>query len=931
MANSTPVDEIAPNELTLNSNGQALKLTYYANEDPSVANNDVTIAIIHIHGISKNARDYLRSMIGAAHKANLYQNSMIIAPQFLDEEDYNFYNLSNDYLHWQSNPSGRVRGANSLNSPASLSSYEVLDELIYLLVNNNPNLCQIIVSGHSAGAQMVNRYAAVNVAENNISIPVRYVVANPSTFLYLNDQRAISGTLDQFAVPNTSCNLYNDWKYGLQKLNNFPYIVNIGNATIIDQFKDRDVVYLHGALDNDPLDPTLENNCQAQLQGDHRLERGLIYFNYLKDYYQTNHNVDVSKNHKQVIVPGVGHSNTDLLRAFQSVGAIFNIESDPAVYGYGWQLYTPALTGVQLYDVFFLNPSNGWIVGDDRTLLRTTDGGATWFPPSNVSGTNTSTIRSVFFTDQNNGWASRSSGRVLKTTDGGDTWNTINSNVTSSTLRSVHFIDNQTGWATGNSGTIIKSTNGGDDWSTQNSGTNELLYHIFFIDAQTGWAVGENGAILKTTNGGSSWTIQTSNTSEILRRVFFLDQQIGWIAGHNGLILHTTDGGSSWTPQVSSTTSWFRDIHFIGSEGWAVASNGRIVHTYDYGENWHRQETGITDNLWGVFAADKNHVWAVGSAGVVLSSKLGGQACLLSVDLGQDTTLSGTDTIRLEADNCYARYDFIWNTGQTTPYLIIPGSSLPSGNTIFSVTVSDGPGCKTVDDLIITTTNPIPQINVTVNAFLEGAYDDGSGMMTTQLLQRSLFPVSGQPYTVPPWNYQGTEGVGWQSSDYPAGAVDWVLVSLRSSEDAQTTIGQAAGVLLEDGSVSVDIIPNSGTVLSQYYVVLDHRNHLIVMSPNLVQVTNNEINYDFTNANSYNPGAGFGQKQVGSDWVLFGGNGDQLGIGHEIIGADIIEWQQLNGNFNQYSPSDFTMDGDINADDKILWSNNNGIYSLVPK
>jgi len=220
---------------------------------------------------------------------------------------------------------------------------------------------------------------------------------------------------------------------------------------------------------------------------------------------------------------------------------------------------------------------------------------------------------------------------------------------------------------------------------------------------------------------------------------------------------------------------------------------------------------------------------------------------------------------------------------------------------------------------------PIPQITVSLNAFLEGPYNVTSGLMETQLNQQSLVP-SAQPYNTLPWNYPGTP------SGTPGAVVDWVLVSLRTADAASTIVGQAAGLLLADGSVSVDIQLSPSDVFSEYYVVLEHRNHLPIMSPVLVQVINNEINYDFTQANSYTTGAGFGQKSLGQVWAAYAGNGDQLNaIGHELTGSDILEWFVENGNFGIYINSDFNMDGDINANDRIVWSINNGIFSAVPR
>lgn len=52
--------------------------------------------------------------------------------------------------------------------------------------------------------------------------------------------------------------------------------------------------------------------------------------------------------------------------------------------GANWTTQTPG-TSAMLFKLFFLNPSQGYVVGDLGTLLKTTDGGATWLPQN--SGT----------------------------------------------------------------------------------------------------------------------------------------------------------------------------------------------------------------------------------------------------------------------------------------------------------------------------------------------------------------------------------------------------------------------------------------------------------------------------------------------------------------------------------------------------------------
>lgn len=224
-------------------------------------------------------------------------------------------------------------------------------------------------------------------------------------------------------------------------------------------------------------------------------------------------------------------------------------------------------------------------------------------------------------------------------------------------------------------------------------------------------------------------------------------------------------------------------------------------------------------------------------------------------------------------------------------------------------------------------------VNCMLSLFLEGAFNSSTNTMSTKLLQSNLLPA-GQPYSGSPWNYFGTEGNGWSSSDYPSGAVDWVLISLRTTPAAEDEIARFAGIVLQNGMLYTLNDVAVSPIITQLYVLVEHRNHLPIMSALPVDIINNTITHDFRIQNSWKGqnGSGFGQKQVGTKWVMYGGNGDQGGLGScDINAADRILWQTANGLFNIYNTGDYNLDSDINAADRIVFSYNNGIFTSIPK
>ena len=72
-------------------------------------------------------------------------------------------------------------------------------------------------------------------------------------------------------------------------------------------------------------------------------------------------------------------------------------------------------------------------------------------------------------------------GTILRTTDGGATW-TLQTSGTTNALNAVSFVDAKTGTAVGVRGTIVRTTDGGATWTPQTSGTTETLNGVSFVD-----------------------------------------------------------------------------------------------------------------------------------------------------------------------------------------------------------------------------------------------------------------------------------------------------------------------------------------------------------------------------------------------------------------------------------------------------------------
>jgi photosystem II stability/assembly factor-like uncharacterized protein len=286
---------------------------------------------------------------------------------------------------------------------------------------------------------------------------------------------------------------------------------------------------------------------------------------------------------------------------------------------------TTALSGVS-----FVNAFTGTVVGTDGVILRTTDGGLTW--EAQISGTD-KFLSDVHFTDELTGTAV--GGAILRTTDGGNTWITLDPGYYWFGNTAVHFTDSMTGtklsYVFGPYGTpgafIHKTTDGGITWQQRYSESYVDLYSVYFTDAMNGTAVGSS-VILRTVDGGDTWTIPSETVEGTWGGICYADSLNGTAVGSGGRILLTRDGGDTWALTSSPTINSLVDVSYANSPvGTAVGHGGTIIRTTDGGDTWTLQSSSssnFVDHLRGVFLIDAMTGTVVGHDGVIYRTTDGG-------------------------------------------------------------------------------------------------------------------------------------------------------------------------------------------------------------------------------------------------------------------------------------------------------------------
>lgn len=288
--------------------GQGRFLPLYRTHSLGRPDGRIERAVVVVHGADRNADDYFSTMVAALDAAGVLAGTLVVSPRFQALDD----GPRGDEPYWSTE--GWKRGdLSASDSPlARISSFAAMDTLLFVIADPRrfPNLRSVVVTGHSAGGQFTHRYAGSSPAPDALGArPVRFVVANPSTYLWLGPERPSGGG---FTLPDTTaCPSWNDWPYGVADRNAYARLSD--EWGIRGRLIERDVRILLG--DADTLTASLDTTCAANLQGRRRLDRGQALLRFM-DQFLPGHR------HQGSVVPGVGHSSAGMYRSSAGTAAL---------------------------------------------------------------------------------------------------------------------------------------------------------------------------------------------------------------------------------------------------------------------------------------------------------------------------------------------------------------------------------------------------------------------------------------------------------------------------------------------------------------------------------------------------------------------------------------------------------------------------------
>jgi photosystem II stability/assembly factor-like uncharacterized protein len=238
--------------------------------------------------------------------------------------------------------------------------------------------------------------------------------------------------------------------------------------------------------------------------------------------------------------------------------------------GEHWQQITVP-TRTTLTGVYFQDRMNGWVVGHDAVILRTTDGGKAWekvyYDPEGQTA-----LFDIWFKNEKQGIAIGAYGLYLVSEDGGASWDISEMNVSVDQskddpdeeaskaeddddfldsynlhLNSVAIADNGKLYIAAEAGKVYRSDDSGGSWVPLAPDYIGSFFGVLPVTADTVLVFGLRGHMFRSEDAGNTWKEIETPTQEMLTNGIVVSGDEIYITGLGGTILRSNDGGKSFS------------------------------------------------------------------------------------------------------------------------------------------------------------------------------------------------------------------------------------------------------------------------------------------------------------------------------------------------------------------------------------------------
>ncbi len=260
------------------------------------------------------------------------------------------------------------------------------------------------------------------------------------------------------------------------------------------------------------------------------------------------------------------------------------------------------------------------VVGERGHILISKDNGDHW---EQMTTPTRATLTGVFFIDRQEGWVVGHDQIILRTTDGGQSWEKVYENAEAeSPLLDIFFLDGQHGYAIGAYGQFLESFDGGSSWEGRWIGEDDFHLNQMIAVGDQLFIAAEAGFAYRSDDSGANWTLLDPDYHGSFFGIVSTQDKSLLLFGLRGNLFRSEDGGNVWErvetgTQASLTSGLYLDDGTLVIAGLA----GALLTSQDHGQTFVFHQDPERKGFSQLLQAADGSIVAVGSFGVTRISQ----------------------------------------------------------------------------------------------------------------------------------------------------------------------------------------------------------------------------------------------------------------------------------------------------------------------
>nr|YP_009530740.1 plant photosystem II stability/assembly factor- like protein [Paulinella micropora]AXY63429.1 plant photosystem II stability/assembly factor- like protein [Paulinella micropora] len=281
-------------------------------------------------------------------------------------------------------------------------------------------------------------------------------------------------------------------------------------------------------------------------------------------------------------------------------------------------------------DIAFTDSKHGFLVGTNRLILETNDGGTTWSERSlDLSQEEKFRLISISFKDKE-GWIAGQPGLVLHTTNNGRDWTllSLDNKLPGEPYLITALGDNHAELAT-NVGAIYETRDGGKSWQANVNDAAGTVRDLRRGSDGSYVSVSSLGNFFATWAPGQDvWQVHQRVSSQRLQTIGYKPDGKLWMITRGAQVRfnNSRDDLESWSKPIIPITNGYGYLDMSWDDNdviWLGGGNGTLLKSKDDGRTWEKDPIGLAEpsNFTRILFINHDKGFVLGERGHLLVKK----------------------------------------------------------------------------------------------------------------------------------------------------------------------------------------------------------------------------------------------------------------------------------------------------------------------